>query len=482
VTWHEANNLQVLRAKEVSFRYPQEGHGLKPISLEINPGEFTLVTGPSGCGKSTLARCLMGLIPHLYHGELTGEVWLDGHRTSDAPMWQLAEKAGMVFQNPAAQMLAPSIEEEIIFGLENLGLQSTEINSRLEMVLDEFNLSHMRERNPQTLSGGEQQRLALAAIMARQPDALILDEPLSMLDTTAAEELIAYLESFVAEGKTLVMFEHRQEYLEGLKGIRHLALDGKMKQERALPENMLPQKGTDFRLEIENLSVHLSGMNVLDDLNLSLESGQIVAVVGRNGVGKTTLLRALSGLQKYTGTAKAITTHGEQRPDLGMVFQNPDLQLFNASVRDEILYRLPDPDMDYYHWLISALGLGNYESTPPLLLSEGEKKRLALGLVLMRYPTHGVLLDEPSLGQDHAHKTILIRILRALADAGQLVIITTHDLTLAEQADRLILLGQDGIIADDDTEAVIANSAAWERTGLTLPPWFLRERERESAR
>lgn len=467
----------MLRANQVSFRYPQAGHGLRPVSLEIVPGELTLVSGPSGCGKSTLARCLMGLIPHLYHGELSGEVWLNGYRTSDVPMWQLAEKAGMVFQNPAAQMLAPSVEEEIIFGLENLGLKPAEIKTRLNTVLQEFNLSHMRERNPQTLSGGEQQRLALAAITARQPDALILDEPLSMLDTTAAEELIAYLERLASDGKTLVMFEHRHEYLVGVRGLRHLTLGGKAREGNFSLEGELQKRQSDFRLEIENLSVHLGGRNVLNNLNLSLNGGQIVAVVGRNGVGKTTLLRALSGLQKYSGKEKVITTQGEQKPNLGMIFQNPDLQLFNASVHEEILYRLPNPDMEYYRWLITALGLETYENTPPLLLSEGEKKRLALGLVLMRHPKHGVLLDEPSLGQDHIHKDILIRILRALAEAGQLVVITTHDLTLAEQADRLILLGQDGIIVDGDTDEVVADSLAWERAGLSLPDWFLRERE-----
>ena len=471
----------MLRAKDISFRYPQEGHGLPPISLEVNPGELTLVTGPSGCGKSTLARCLMGLIPHLYHGELSGEVWLNGYLTSEVPMWQLAETAGMVFQNPAAQMLAPSVEEEIVFGLENLGLAHAEIKARLETVLLNFDLAHMRERNPQTLSGGEQQRLALAAIMARQPEVLILDEPLSMLDTTAAEELIAYLERFAEKGKTLVMFEHRQEYLEGVKGLRHLTLDGRMKDENVLPAGELPKKQAAFNLEIEGLSVHLGGRNVLNNLNLSLKGGQIVAVVGRNGVGKTTLLRALSGLQKYTGAARVITSQREQKPDLGMVFQNPDLQLFNASVRDEVLYRLPDPDMDYYRWLIAALGLKSYENTPPLLLSEGEKKRVALGLVLMRHPEHGVLLDEPSLGQDHAHKVILMRMLRALANAGQLAVITTHDLTLAAQADRLILLGQDGIIADGDTDLVLADISSWERTGLTLPGWFLRGRKEQAA-
>ena len=137
----------MLRAKQVSFQYPQDGHGLSPVSLEIVPGELTLVSGSSGCGKSTLARCLMGLISHLYHGELSGEVWLNGYRTSEVPMWQLAEKAGMVFQNPAAQMLAPSVEEEIVFGLENLGLKRSEIKARLDTILQEFGLDSMRNRN-----------------------------------------------------------------------------------------------------------------------------------------------------------------------------------------------------------------------------------------------------------------------------------------------------------------------------------------------
>lgn len=417
---------------------------MPPVSLEIAPGELTLVTGPSGCGKSTLARCLMGLIPHLYNGELSGEVWVNGYRTSEVSMWRLAEKAGMVFQNPAAQMLAPTVEDEIIFGLENLGLERGEIKSRLEATLQEFNLTHMRDRNPQTLSGGEQQRLGLAAILARQPEALILDEPLSMLDTTAATDLIACLERFVAGGKSLVIFEHRKEYLDGVSGLRHLELAGKSKANDFRQGGMSLPTRADFKVEMDGLNVQLGGRTIFKNLNLSMTSGQIVAVVGRNGVGKTTLLRSMSGLQKHGGSVKVISPEGSQRPDFGMVFQNPDLQLFNASVQDELLYRLPNPDMAYYRWLISALGLEAYENTPPLLLSEGEKKRVALGLVLMRRPAHGLLLDEPSLGQDNAHKIILMRLLRTLADAGYLVVMTTHDLTLASHADRLILLGRGG--------------------------------------
>jgi len=466
----------VLRAEGVSFRYPQEGRGLPPTSLTVAPGALTLVTGPSGCGKSTLARCLMGLIPHLYHGELTGEVWLNGYRTSAAPMWQLAEHAGMLFQNPAAQMLAASVEDEIIFGLENLGLPREEIETRLESALDQFGLRPLRERNPQSLSGGEQQKLALAAVMARRPEILILDEPLSMLDTTAAGELIAYLESFTAARKTAAIFEHREAYLEDVPGLQHIRLPGKSAASLPEAKGTIPPGQHAFRLEIENLCVQLGTRTVIRDLGLSLQSGQVVAVVGRNGAGKTTLLRTLCGLQKYTGSIRVDSSVEEDRPDFGMVFQNPDLQLFNASVRDEILYRLPDPDMARYRWLLSTLGLEAYEHTPPLLLSEGEKKRLSLALVLMRRPAHGLLLDEPSLGQDSIHKDILMRMLRSLAEAGQLVIMTTHDLALASQADYLVLLGPEGVCTEGVPELVFQDRAAWERVGIVLPAWFLRER------
>jgi energy-coupling factor transporter ATP-binding protein EcfA2 len=198
--------------------------------------------------------------------------------------------------------------------------------------------------------------------------------------------------------------------------------------------------------------------------------------VGRNGVGKTTLLRVLSGLQKFSGQVLVETLHDQVAPDFGLAFQNPDLQIFNPTVRDEILYRLPDPDMELYHHLLSALGLGTYEQTPPLLLSEGEKNRLALAMVMMRNPAHGILLDEPSLGQDAAHKRILIHLLRAVAGAGQLVLMTTHDLSLASQADRLILLGPNGVIADGKTSEILQDEVAWKQAGLILPDWFLRNK------
>ncbi|MFN2217751.1 MAG: ABC transporter ATP-binding protein [Anaerolineae bacterium] len=455
-----------VRANEVAYRYPQNNHGLAPISLSVGPGERLLVTGPSGCGKSTLARCLTGLIPHLYHGTLQGEVWLGDQRTSVASLWQLAECAGIVFQNPAAQMLAHSVEEEIVFGLENLGLPHQTIAERLEATLARFGLEAMRDRSPQTLSGGEQQKLALAAIIARQPPVLILDEPLSMLDSTAADDLVAHLVGLADSGTTFIACEHREEYLQALPGLRTLRLEGMAPPEVAALRAH-PGGPPAHRLEVEGLSASLGGRPILRDLSFSLDSGQVVAIVGRNGVGKTTLLRSLAGLQKHEGSVRM----NGSRPDLGLVFQNADLQLFNATVREEILFRVTEPDMALYEWLLAALGLARYEQSPPLLLSEGEKKRVALATVLMHQPRHGILLDEPSLGQDAAHKAMLIRLARSLADSGRLVILTTHDLPLAAQADHLALLGPAGFVTSGPPAEVLGDGAAWAQLGLSVPAW-----------
>jgi energy-coupling factor transporter ATP-binding protein EcfA2 len=459
---------RIVWAKETAYRYPQNDYGLQSISLGIEPGERVFVSGPSGCGKSTLARCLTGLIPHLYRGTLEGEVWLDSRRTASTPLWQLAECAGLVFQNPATQMLAESVEEEIIFGLENLGLPRTTISQRLEDTLARFGLESMRRRSPQTLSGGEQQKLALAAITARQPAVLVLDEPLSMLDGTAATELVNHMAELARAGATVVVCEHRAEYLQAIPGLRTIRLSGPRLEAAEVPQLAPPRTGSGAeKLEVEGLTVTLGGRPILRNLSFAAQTGQMMAVVGRNGVGKTTLLRALAGLQKHEGVVRM---NGEQ-PDLGLVFQNADLQLFNASVRDEILYRVAEPDMALYTWLLDALGLACYEGVPPLLLSEGEKKRVALATVLMRRPRHGLLLDEPSLGQDTAHKAQLIRVARALAQAGQLVILTTHDLTLASQADHLALLGAEGFVAVGPPAELLGDDGVWARLGLVVPEW-----------
>jgi energy-coupling factor transporter ATP-binding protein EcfA2 len=367
------------------------------------------------------------------------------------------------------------VEEEIVFGLENLGLGPDDIRERVEATLARFGLEALRHRSPQTLSGGEQQKLALAAVTARRPPLLVLDEPLSMLDGAAVDDLVEHLAVLASSGTSTVVCEHRAEHLQTIPGLRTVLLDGRAAFTPIEPDHAsrqategCPHHTPDFTLEVTQLGVTLGKHPILHDLSFSAAGGSVVAVVGRNGVGKTTLLRALAGLQVHKGTI----TVGGKPPDLGLVFQNPDLQIFNPTVREEILYRLPQPDMALYTWALQTLGLERYENTPPLLLSEGEKKRVALATVLARQPHHGILLDEPSLGQDEAHKTMLLHLCRALANAGKLVIMTTHDLTLAAQADRLLLLGPAGLVADGPPASVLRDHAAWARLGLKVPAWL----------
>ena len=462
--------MKIVEAHNISFRYPHQATPSTPTSLGVAAGDCLLITGESGSGKSTLLRCLAGMIPHLYHGELTGEVWIDGLNSVTTPLWQLAERAGLVFQNPATQMLTFTVADEIIFGLENLGLSRTEISQRLEEVLTLFHLQDLRQRNPQSLSGGEQQRLALAAIVARRPRILLLDEPLSMLDTTAVQEFISYLAHIIAAGTTIIISEHRLQEVAHLPHVRYLHLDNKHLSRNDYhktppPLPILPANGS---LHVRHLQVGYDQTPILANLNLDIAAGEIVAIVGRNGVGKTTLLRCLAGLQSYAGNVNV----GEKPAEFGLVFQNADLQLFNPSVREEICYHLPHIDQELYSWLLDLFNLHRYEETPPLLLSEGEKKRVALATIIMQLPRDGLLLDEPSLGQDNDHKQRLVRLMQALAQAGKIVLFTTHDLALAAQANRLILLGKTGIIADGSPHALFQETACWEQVGLTLPAWF----------
>ncbi len=457
----------LISADTVSFRYPAQARAVGPFSFEARAGEFHLVSGASGCGKSTLARVLCGLIPHLYRGRLDGHVRIAGRRSEQIPLWELSTLIGFVSQNPAAQLLASTVEDEIVFGLENLGLHAKDIEARVDAVLTSFSLQRLARRDPRTLSGGEQQQLILAAMTARQPHVLVLDEPLSMLDTAAAAMTVAHLERLRRDGMAVVTFEHRAAFFEPLHRLTRLELPGDQLAEGPLPD--VPQRVPAFRLIAEGVGVELSGPPVLQGIDLALSGGQVVAVVGANGAGKTTLLRVVAGLQAHSGRLTGSIDGCARQPRVGLCFQNPDRQIFNPTVRDEILFGLAEHDEGVYRSILTLLGLAAYEDTRPLLLSEGEKKRLALATLLIRPGLCGVCLDEPTLGQDARHRRLLGRIVKRLAAAGYLCLIATHDLAwAAEWADQLLMLHAGRLVAAGTPPSVLGRQT-WHRAGLLLP-------------
>jgi len=203
--------MAIIETKNLTYTYPG---GTKPsiinISIKIEKGEFVLITGPSGCGKTTLCRCFNGLIPHFYQGELKGEISVAEMNTTKHQTHEMAKHVGLVFQNPENQLFALSIEKDVAFGLENLGAPREEIRKRVDWALKQTDIYDLRERSPHEVSGGQQQRVAIAAVLAMQPEIIVLDEPTSFLDPLSAEKIFEVIRELNKKlGITVVLVEHR---------------------------------------------------------------------------------------------------------------------------------------------------------------------------------------------------------------------------------------------------------------------------------
>ena len=280
-----------------------------------------------------------------------------------------------------------------------------------------------------------------------------------MLDATAVSDVAGHVQHLRREGTAVVAFEHRAPNDTWLPGARCRILASAPPPESSLPP--FPKRLDPFEITVRELGVTRGGRRVLDGINLALAGGLVVALVGANGAGKTTLLRVLAGLQRHTGR---ITDDRGSAPRLGLCFQNADQQIFNPTVRQEILFGNDRVDATLYRGVIDLLGLGTYEQTPPLLLSEGEKKRLALAILLTRPGLSGVCLDEPTLGQDDHHRHRIGRVVRQLAAAGYLCVLATHDLEWAVRwCDELVRLHEGRVVNHQQATAVQRSDATEEQ-------------------
>jgi energy-coupling factor transporter ATPase len=203
--------MAIIETKNLTYVYPGASKpSISDVSIKIEKGEFVLITGPSGCGKTTLCRCFNGLVPHFYQGELKGEISVAGTDTLKHHTYEMAKHVGLVFQNPENQLFALSIEKDVAFGLENLGLPRDEMRKKVDWALNQTGIYDLRERSPHEISGGQQQRVAIAAVLAMEPEIIVLDEPTSFLDPLSAEKIFEVIYGLnKQQGITVVLVEHR---------------------------------------------------------------------------------------------------------------------------------------------------------------------------------------------------------------------------------------------------------------------------------
>jgi len=203
--------MAIIEIKDLAYSYPGASKpSIDGVSLKIEKGEFVLITGPSGCGKTSLCRCFNGLVPHFYQGDLKGQVTVAGQDISKQQTFDMAKHVGLVFQNPENQLFALSVEKDVAFGLENLGMPREQIRERVDWALNLTGIYDLRERSPHEVSGGQQQRVAIASVLAMQPEIIVLDEPTSFLDPLSAQKIFEVIYKLNKEqGITVVLVEHR---------------------------------------------------------------------------------------------------------------------------------------------------------------------------------------------------------------------------------------------------------------------------------
>ena len=466
--------------EQLSFRFQGSSHyALRDVDLTIAPGEFVVVTGPSGCGKSTLALAIGGYLFRQYDGEATGKLTVADMDVRGCPIYDVAEVVGLVQQNPEAQFCTLTVQEEVAFGLENRCLPRDEIRQRLAWSLGIVGASHLAERSLAALSGGEKQKVAIAAMMAARPQLLIFDEPTSNLDPTATAEVFGVIAHIRAEaGITVIVIEHKVGYLLSFEP-RLIVMerggivsDGPASQAHipALPPVQRPfpppaALDTQPAVRTKGLCLGYDSSPVVHDVSLEIYPGEFVAVMGDNGSGKTTFLQSLLGLLKpRQGRMEVLGTDTRQisvsrlARQVGLVFQNPDHQLFADTVWQEATFALQnfhmldEPAQARAEDLLAQCGLASRLSDHPYRLSYGEKRRLNLVSVLS-YGPRLILLDEMLIGQDAGNAAFLLELLREQVQQGVTVIMVNHEPEVTwRYATRLVFFEDGRVLVDAPVE------------------------------
>ncbi|QKV95220.1 ATP-binding cassette domain-containing protein [Streptomyces sp. NA02950] len=516
----------MIRFEQVSVTYEGAARpALREVDLTVPEGELCLLVGPSGSGKSTLLGAVSGLVPHFTGGTLRGRVTVAGRDTRTHKPRELADVVGTVGQDPLAHFVTDTVEDELAYGMESLGVPPDTMRRRVEETLDLLGLAELRDRPIADLSGGQRQRVAIGSVLTTHPRVLVLDEPTSALDPAAAEEVLAVLQRLVHDlGTTVLMAEHRLERvvqyadqvillpspgaaplvgapaeimpvspvqppvvaLGGLAGWSPVPLSVRDARRRAGPlrERLAdaaphavaePAPGAPVA-EVSRLAVRHGRVEALRGVGLSVRPGETVALMGRNGAGKSTLLASLVGMHRpAAGSVRVGGAAGDGGVDphrtrpaellrhVGLVPQEPRDLLCADTVAAECAAADRDADAapGTCRALVARLLPDVADTTHPRDLSEGQRLALALSVVLTARPPL-LLLDEPTRGLDYAAKARLVEVVRELAADGHATMLATHDVELAaELAHRVVVLAEGEVVADGPMAEVVVSSPAF---------------------
>ncbi len=542
-----------LSLRALSFRYRgADREALRDVALEVGAGETAVVLGASGAGKSTLLGTLNGVVPAFLRGELGGEIVRFGTPQGPAPpaVAALSREVATVFQDFESQLFATEVALEVAFGPENHGIAPEEIAGRVRAALAVVGLEGFESRRPSELSGGEKQRLAIAAALALEPRLLVLDEPTTDLDPVGKARVLEVLGRLGRErGTAVVIAEHETEELavadrallledgavarsgtaaavlgdgealeargvrapqvpmllrrlgvgDGAEGAgvaeaaRMLAAAGhRVDPERAaaLAAADPPAPGGPPLIEVERLTHRYAGAPpgappALAGVDLEVRAGEFLALLGANGSGKSTLARHWNGLLApetpgariaFRGRDVASLPRGALAREVGYVFQNPDHQIFCATVEEEVAFGPRNFGLDEatvgarVRAALETVSLGGYGGRDPFALTKGERQRVAVASVLAMDPAV-LVLDEPTTGLDHRDQRRMMDLLRRLNGEGRTVIIITHHIWVAlEYARRIVLLAGGRIVRDGPVREVIADREALAAARVTPPP------------
>ena len=495
----------MIALQNVSFSYEKEQeYTLKEINVKAAQGECLLLTGESGCGKTTFIRLLNGLIPHYYEGQLEGSVMINGKEVRTMELYEIAALTGSVFQNPKSQFFTSDVYSELNFICENIGLEWTEIERRVAEAVKTFSIENLLERSVMALSGGQKQRIACAACIAASPSVFVFDEPSSNLDAAGIALLRENIKTLKAQGKTIVIAEHRLYYLKDIadrvlhfcnghivedmqasfffslsyselqkRGLRCTSFEQIQKEAEAkfcgnaeakpafadCESPALPcESPADERGEMvcRNFFYTYKGFAkkrraCLQIENLTIPQRSITALIGENGAGKTTFAKCLCGIYKNKGR---ITIDGKEQnykkrlSSCFMVMQDVNHQLFTESVSEEILLSMEREDTERVNTILSQFDLLPFADRHPVSLSGGQKQRTAVASAVVSDRTV-LIFDEPTSGLDFLHMQATATELKRLAARGCTVLVVTHDVEFIMSCCTFIVEMQSGIIADN---------------------------------